>query len=236
MSSPVEEEEFKSILDTFDYNEPEQMIRAVEHTSMLEMRRIRIDQQMMMREMRNLLERFEENTKPSSSGSTRTKKSRDSKKKDVKKDDTPSRFINRLKLDPSSDSEIEDEEITSDNVNDEDYDDDDGSSSSSSSNSGSKSSSSSSNKSKKSKKDATKRKEDFKRRQTIFGQPKSAVTPSKQKTQLLVLKSITRENFQFVPNLNLNENWTDEKMYCMYDLNQDEIEYIENSIRTMEIS
>jgi site-specific DNA-methyltransferase (adenine-specific) len=48
--------------------------------------------------------------------------------------------------------------------------------------------------------------------------------------------NITRENFQFVPNLNLNENWTDEKLYSMYDLNQDEIEYIENSIRTMEIS
>jgi len=45
---------------------------------------------------------------------------------------------------------------------------------------------------------------------------------------------IVRENFQFVPEQNFDEKWTDEKLYKKYGLTQEEIDYIESLIRSME--
>jgi site-specific DNA-methyltransferase (adenine-specific) len=46
---------------------------------------------------------------------------------------------------------------------------------------------------------------------------------------------IAQSNFSFVPYQNFNNRWTDEKLYKKYNLNIEEIEYIESMIRTMEI-
>jgi site-specific DNA-methyltransferase (adenine-specific) len=40
--------------------------------------------------------------------------------------------------------------------------------------------------------------------------------------------------YQFVPLQNFGENWSDEKLYKKYNLNEDEIDFIENMIRPME--
>ncbi|GJM36998.1 MAG: type III restriction endonuclease [Acidimicrobiales bacterium] len=49
---------------------------------------------------------------------------------------------------------------------------------------------------------------------------------------------ITSERFRFVPALSMSERWTDPKMYSHFDLNDDEIEHIEASIkpRTVNLS
>ena len=43
-----------------------------------------------------------------------------------------------------------------------------------------------------------------------------------------------RAVYQFVPLQDFNEPWTDEKLYKKYDLNQEEIDFIESMIRPME--
>lgn len=47
-------------------------------------------------------------------------------------------------------------------------------------------------------------------------------------------QDITRERFAFVPLLNMNEIWTDDKLYAKYSLTADEISFIETMIRPME--
>lgn len=46
--------------------------------------------------------------------------------------------------------------------------------------------------------------------------------------------SLSAKNFIFVPYLNFNEEWTDEKLYKKFSLTDDEIDYIEQKIRTMD--
>lgn len=46
-------------------------------------------------------------------------------------------------------------------------------------------------------------------------------------------QNISRSVFSFVPILDLNEVWTDEKLYKKYDLNKDEIAFIESMIKEM---
>lgn len=45
---------------------------------------------------------------------------------------------------------------------------------------------------------------------------------------------IARANFGFVPNQDFTETWTDEKLYKKYELTEDEIAFIESTIRVME--
>ena len=45
---------------------------------------------------------------------------------------------------------------------------------------------------------------------------------------------ITRGCFMFVPVQNFTEEWTDEKLYKKYELTEDEIAFIESTIRVME--
>lgn len=43
----------------------------------------------------------------------------------------------------------------------------------------------------------------------------------------------TSKTYRFVPVVDFNEEWTDEKLYKKYNLTQDEINLIENSIKSM---
>ena len=43
-----------------------------------------------------------------------------------------------------------------------------------------------------------------------------------------------RSTYRFVPVVDFNEEWTDEKLYNKYGLNQDEIDLIESSIKPMD--
>ena len=45
---------------------------------------------------------------------------------------------------------------------------------------------------------------------------------------------IARANFVFVPDQDFMETWTDEKLYKKYELTEEEIEFIESTIRVME--
>jgi site-specific DNA-methyltransferase (adenine-specific) len=45
---------------------------------------------------------------------------------------------------------------------------------------------------------------------------------------------ITKDTFAYVPILDMNEEWTDEKLYQKYGLTEDEIAFIESKIRPME--
>ncbi len=47
-------------------------------------------------------------------------------------------------------------------------------------------------------------------------------------------QDITRDRFAFVPLVDMNELWTDEKLYKKYGLTQEEIAFIESMIRPME--
>jgi site-specific DNA-methyltransferase (adenine-specific) len=49
-------------------------------------------------------------------------------------------------------------------------------------------------------------------------------------------QDITRERFVYVPIQDFSEPWTDEKLYKKYGLTQDEIVFIESTIRPMEIT
>jgi len=52
--------------------------------------------------------------------------------------------------------------------------------------------------------------------------------------QMSFSQDITKERFYFVPILDMNTEWTDEKLYARYGLTQDEIAFIESKIRPME--
>jgi len=45
--------------------------------------------------------------------------------------------------------------------------------------------------------------------------------------------NITRNNFQFVPHQNFENNWSDEKLFKLYDLDNEEIKYINSLIKEM---
>ncbi len=46
-------------------------------------------------------------------------------------------------------------------------------------------------------------------------------------------QDITKDRFAFVPQLSMNEEWTDEKLYKHFDLTSDEIAFIEAMVRPM---
>ncbi len=54
--------------------------------------------------------------------------------------------------------------------------------------------------------------------------------------QLSFSQDITKDRFFFVPVLNMNIQWTDEKLYNRYGLTADEIAFIESMIRPMDAS
>tara|TARA_B100000787_G_C16048796_1_gene230298 strand:- start:111 stop:695 length:585 start_codon:yes stop_codon:yes gene_type:complete len=47
--------------------------------------------------------------------------------------------------------------------------------------------------------------------------------------------NVTRSCFQFLPTQDFNESWDDEKLYKKYNLNKEEIEFIESWIREVKI-
>jgi site-specific DNA-methyltransferase (adenine-specific) len=51
---------------------------------------------------------------------------------------------------------------------------------------------------------------------------------------ILLTQNITRGSFAFVPTQDFSKLWTDETLYTKYLLTQDEIEFIESTIRVME--
>ena len=51
---------------------------------------------------------------------------------------------------------------------------------------------------------------------------------------ILFTQNIAKDRFKFVPNLNMSESWTDEKLYKKYKLTKDEISFIESKIKPME--
>jgi site-specific DNA-methyltransferase (adenine-specific) len=53
--------------------------------------------------------------------------------------------------------------------------------------------------------------------------------------QLSFSQDITKDRFAFVPMQDFSEPWTDEKLYKKYGLTQDEIVFIESTIRPMEL-
>jgi site-specific DNA-methyltransferase (adenine-specific) len=53
-------------------------------------------------------------------------------------------------------------------------------------------------------------------------------------SQLQFSQDITKDRFYFVPILDMNIEWTDEKLYERYDLTPDEIAFIESKIRPMD--
>jgi site-specific DNA-methyltransferase (adenine-specific) len=53
--------------------------------------------------------------------------------------------------------------------------------------------------------------------------------------QTLTSMNIAKDNFIFVPSLDFSRKWTDEELYRLYNLSQDEIDYIESIMRPMNI-
>jgi len=53
-------------------------------------------------------------------------------------------------------------------------------------------------------------------------------------SQFMYSHHITKESYQFVPVQNFSELWTDKKLYAKYGLTEEEVEFIEGSIRTMD--
>lgn len=51
---------------------------------------------------------------------------------------------------------------------------------------------------------------------------------------ILLTQNITKNKFVFVPDLDMNEPWTDEKLYKKYGITNEEIAFIESMIRPME--
>lgn len=47
--------------------------------------------------------------------------------------------------------------------------------------------------------------------------------------------NVTRECFRFVPHLDFKRAWSDEDLYSLFDLNEDEIRLIEDTIRPMDL-
>lgn len=54
-------------------------------------------------------------------------------------------------------------------------------------------------------------------------------------SQLSFSQDITKDRFAFVPTQNFSETWTDEKLYKKYDLNEEEIAFIDSMIRPMNL-
>lgn len=54
-------------------------------------------------------------------------------------------------------------------------------------------------------------------------------------SQLTYTHHITKKRYKFVPILNMDESWTDEKLYKKYNFNEEEISFIESKIRPMEL-
>ncbi len=52
---------------------------------------------------------------------------------------------------------------------------------------------------------------------------------------ILFTQNIAKDRFKFVPVLDMNESWTDERLYKKYSLTSDEIAFIESMIRPMEL-
>lgn len=52
--------------------------------------------------------------------------------------------------------------------------------------------------------------------------------------QLSFSQDITKDRFGFVPDLPMSEDWTDEKLYKKYGLNDEEVIYIDSIIKAME--
>ncbi len=53
-------------------------------------------------------------------------------------------------------------------------------------------------------------------------------------SQFMYSHHITKESYRFVPVLDMNEQWSDMKLYKRYGLNEKEIKFIESMIRSME--
>jgi site-specific DNA-methyltransferase (adenine-specific) len=52
-------------------------------------------------------------------------------------------------------------------------------------------------------------------------------------SQLSFSQDITKERFVFVPLLDMKKEWDDQKLYDKYDLDAEEIAFIESMIRPM---
>lgn len=52
--------------------------------------------------------------------------------------------------------------------------------------------------------------------------------------QLAATQHLSKATFGFVPVQDFTEEWTDEKLYKKYELTEDEIAFIESTIRVME--
>ena len=46
---------------------------------------------------------------------------------------------------------------------------------------------------------------------------------------------ITKDSYAFVPLLDMTANWTDEQLYKLYQLSDEEIVFIKSKIRPMEL-
>jgi site-specific DNA-methyltransferase (adenine-specific) len=53
-------------------------------------------------------------------------------------------------------------------------------------------------------------------------------------SQFMFSHHITKDSYQLVPIQNFNESWTEEKLYEKYQLANDEIDLIQNTIRTID--
>jgi len=54
-------------------------------------------------------------------------------------------------------------------------------------------------------------------------------------SQLSFSQDITKDRFSFVPVLDMTFHWTDEELYKRYGLNEEEVDFIEKTIKPMEI-
>ncbi|MFN5391382.1 MAG: hypothetical protein ACK5CM_19870 [Pseudanabaena sp.] len=54
-------------------------------------------------------------------------------------------------------------------------------------------------------------------------------------SQFMYSHHITKNAYTFVPILNMDESWTDEKLYKKYGLTAEEITFIESMVRPMEL-
>ena len=53
--------------------------------------------------------------------------------------------------------------------------------------------------------------------------------------QFMYSHHITKNSYSLVPLLNMDEVWTDEKLYKKYGLTAEEIAFIESMVRSMEL-
>jgi site-specific DNA-methyltransferase (adenine-specific) len=49
-------------------------------------------------------------------------------------------------------------------------------------------------------------------------------------------QSTTRSIYTFVPVQDFSKSWTDEELYMKYDINEEEIAFIESMIRPMDLT